>query len=127
MTYAIVEVAGKQLWVEAGRFYDIDRQGLDPDVALTLENVLLLSHDGETTVGQPYVEGASVEATVMSHLRGKKIIVYKMKPKKKYRKKQGHRQDLTRIMVESISLGGKAIAQNDTADGLPVSESEVEA
>jgi large subunit ribosomal protein L21 len=127
MTYAIVEVAGKQLWVEAGRYYDIDRQGLDPDVAMTFENVLLLNQDGEATVGQPYVKGATVEATVMSHLRAKKIIVYKMKPKKKYRKKQGHRQDLTRIMIESISVGGKAIAKNETSGDLPVSEAEVDA
>ncbi len=127
MTYAIVEVAGKQLWVEAGRFYDIDRQAVDPDGTITLDKVLLLNNDGEPTVGQPYVDGAKVEATVMNHLRGKKIIVYKMKIKKKYRRKQGHRQELTRIMIESISLGGKVIAKGEEASSLPVSEAEVEA
>lgn len=127
MTYAIVEVAGKQLWVEAGRFYDIDHQAIEPDGSMTLDKVLLLNEDGSATVGQPYVDGATVEATVMNHLRGKKVIVYKMKPKKKYRRKQGHRQELTRIMIDSISLGGKAIAQNSEEIDLPVSEAEVEA
>ncbi len=126
MTYAIVEVAGKQLWVEPGRFYDIDRQGAEPDDSMTLDKVLLVNTNGDATVGQPYVEGATVEATVMNHLRGKKIIVYKMKPKKKFRKKQGHRQDLTRIMVESISVGGKVIAKGEAAKDLPISEAEVE-
>jgi len=127
MTYAIVEAAGKQLWVEAGRFYDIDRQAVEPDGSINFDKVLLLNNDGKTEVGQPHVEGATVEATVMSHLRGKKVIVYKMVPKKKTRKKQGHRQDLTRVMVESISLNGKVLAKGDVAVALPVSEAEIEA
>jgi large subunit ribosomal protein L21 len=127
MTYAIVEAAGKQLWVEAGRFYDIDRQAIEPDGSVNFDKVLLLNNDGQTEVGQPHVKGATVEATVMSHLRAKKVIVYKMVPKKKTRKKQGHRQDLTRIMVESISLNGKVIAKGEAAQALPVSEAEVDA
>ena len=127
MTYAIVEAAGKQLWVEAGRFYDIDRQAIEPDGSINFDKVLLLNNDGKTEVGQPHVKGATVEATVMSHLRGKKVIVYKMVPKKKTRKKQGHRQDLTRVMVESISLNGKVIAKGEAAKALPVSEAEVDA
>jgi large subunit ribosomal protein L21 len=127
MTYAIVEAAGKQLWVEAGRFYDIDRQAIEPDGSVNFDKVLLLNNDGKTEVGQPHVKGATVEATVMSHLRGRKVIVYKMVPKKKTRKKQGHRQDLTRIMVESISLNGKVIAKGEASQALPVSEAEVDA
>jgi large subunit ribosomal protein L21 len=127
MTYAIVEAAGKQLWVEAGRFYDIDRQAIEPDGSVNFDKVLLLNNDGQTEVGQPHVKGATVEATVMSHLRAKKVIVYKMVPKKKTRKKQCHRQDLTRIMVESISLNGKVIAKGEAAQALPVSEAEVDA
>ncbi|NJN31801.1 MAG: 50S ribosomal protein L21 [Synechococcales cyanobacterium RM1_1_8] len=127
MTYAIVEAAGKQLWVEAGRFYDIDRQAVEPDGSITFDKVLMLSNNGSTEVGQPHVKGATVEATVMSHLRGKKVIVYKMVPKKKTRKKQGHRQELTRVMVESISLNGKVLAQGEAAAELPLSEAEVEA
>jgi large subunit ribosomal protein L21 len=110
MTYAIIETGGKQLRVEPGRFYDVERLAVDAEGSLTLDQVLLV-HDGETiTVGQPLVTGATVEATVMQHHRARKILVYKMKPKKKTRKKQGHRQELTRLMINSISVKGKAIA-----------------
>jgi large subunit ribosomal protein L21 len=126
MTYAIIEAGGQQFWVEPGRFYDIDRLALEPDGSLSIEKVLLIQHNGETQVGQPYVEGATVEATVMSHLRGRKILVYKMRPKKKTRKRQGHRQELTRIMIESISVGGTALAASHASDDLPVREDEVE-
>lgn len=114
MTYAIVEICGKQLKVEPGRFYDLDRLALNPDDNLTIDKVLLLHNDDDISVGQPYVEGATVEGTVMEHRRGKKIIVYKMKPKKKTRKKRGHRQDLTRLMINSINLNGTALAAAET-------------
>ncbi|MBD1918006.1 MULTISPECIES: 50S ribosomal protein L21 [Cyanophyceae] len=110
MTYAIVETSGKQLRVEPGRFYDVDRLALDVDDQVILERVLFVSNDGESVVGQPVVEGATVVGSVVSHLRGRKVIVYKMQPKKKTRKKQGHRQDLTRVMINSIEMNGKAIA-----------------
>lgn len=125
-TYAIVEASGKQFWVEPGRFYDLDRLGIDPDSSLTFDKVLLIQHNGETHVGQPYVEGATIEATIMSHLRGRKILVYKMRPKKKTRKRQGHRQDLTRVMIESISVGNTLLAKSQGSEDLPVSESEVD-
>jgi large subunit ribosomal protein L21 len=110
MTYAIVEICGKQLKVEPGRFYDLDRLALNPEENLTIDKVLLLHHNDDIYIGQPYVEGATVESTVMEHRRGKKILVYKMKPKKKTRKKRGHRQDLSRLMINSISLNGTALA-----------------
>lgn len=127
MTYAIIETGGQQFWVSPGRFYDIDRLATEPDGSVQIKKVLLVQHDGVTQVGQPYVQGASVEATVMSHLRGRKILVYKMRPKKKTRKRRGHRQELTRIMIESISLDGLALAANHELDDLPVSEEEIEA
>ena len=69
-----------------------------------------LVKDGKgTTLGQPYVKDATVELKVMDHRRGPKVIVYKMRPKKKTRRKNGHRQELTRVMVQSIKVGGKAI------------------
>jgi large subunit ribosomal protein L21 len=114
MTYAIIETGGKQLRVEPGRFYDVDRLAVEEDASITIDRVLFVDHDGEISVGQPLVEGATVEATVMRHLRGRKIIVYKMRPKKKTRKKQGHRQELTRLMIDSISLGG-TIAGGETS------------
>lgn len=110
MTYAIVEAGGKQLRVEPGRFYDVDRLALEVDDEVTLERVLFVDNDGEALVGQPVVDGATVTGSVVSHLRGRKVIVYKMQPKKKTRKKQGHRQELTRVMINSIQVNGKAIA-----------------
>jgi large subunit ribosomal protein L21 len=109
-SYAIIEAGGRQWRVEPGRFYDINRLPNDPDTQITIDKVLFVQDDGNISVGQPLVEGATVEATVMQHLRDRKIIVYKMQPKKKTRKKQGHRQDLTRLMINSISLGGTDIA-----------------
>lgn len=114
MTYAIIETGGKQLRVEPGRFYDVERLAVEADEAITIDQVLFVDNDGDVSIGQPLVEGATVEATVMRHLRGRKIIVYKMRPKKKTRKKQGHRQELTRVMVNSIVLNGTALKGSTT-------------
>lgn len=111
MTYAIIETGGKQLRVEPGRFYDIELLPVDPDTDYTIEKVLLVNHDKEITVGQPFVEGATVEGTVLKHWRGPKVLVYKMKPKKKTRKKKGHRQEITRLMINSIKVNGTVLAE----------------
>ncbi len=108
--YAIVEASGQQFWLQPQRYIDLDRLAADVDSTVTLENVLLVKDASGTTLGRPYVEGAKVELKVLAHRRGQKIIVYKMRPKKKTRRKNGHRQELTRVMVQSISVGGKAIA-----------------
>ena len=125
MTYAIIEAGGTQLRVEAGRFYDLNRLHVEEDGNVTIDQVLFVSHDGESLVGQPLVEGATVSGTVMRHLRGRKIIVYKMKPKKKTRKKRGHRQELTRLMVDSISLKGKVLAGNADEAKEPLADDAV--
>jgi large subunit ribosomal protein L21 len=109
-SYAIVEASGQQFWLQPNRYIDLDRLSADVDSTVTLENVLLVKDASGTTLGQPYVKGATVELKVMAHRRGQKIIVYKMRPKKKTRRKNGHRQELTRVMVQSIKVGGKAIA-----------------
>ncbi|KGG11929.1 50S ribosomal protein L21 [Prochlorococcus sp. MIT 0601] len=105
--YAIVEASGSQFWLEENRYYDFDRIHADVDKTVTLKKVLLLNDGGNLNIGKPYVEGATVEVKIMAHRRGSKIIVYKMRPKKKTRRKNGHRQELTRVMVQSISLGNK--------------------
>jgi large subunit ribosomal protein L21 len=117
MTYAIIETSGTQLRVEPGRFYDVNRLAAGADESITIENVLLIQNDGDVTIGQPLIAGATVEATVLQHLRGRKIIVYKMRPKKKSRKKQGHRQELTRVMINSINLNGAALGSSQQAAG----------
>ncbi len=107
--YAIIEAGGTQMRVEPGRFYDINRLVDEVDAQFTIDKVLFVKNEGDISVGQPLVAGATVQATVLRHLRGRKIIVYKMQPKKKTRKKQGHRQELTRIMIDSISLNGEVV------------------
>jgi large subunit ribosomal protein L21 len=123
-SYAIIETGGKQLRVEPGRFYDVERLAVEPDSQITIDKVLFVQDDGAISVGQPLVAGATVEATVMSHLRDRKIIVYKMRPKKKTRKKQGHRQELTRLMIDSINIGGSTSKQATQTKAAPAETPE---
>ncbi len=125
MTYAIIETGGKQLRVEPGRFYDIERLPVDEEGSVVIDQVLFVDNDGEISIGQPLVEGATVEGTVLRHLRGRKVIVYKMRPKKKTRKKQGHRQELTRLMINSITVGGQVVGGGSAA-AAPTSETAAE-
>ena len=107
-TYAIVEASGKQFWLQPNRYYDLDRCHAEIDDVLTIEKVLLLNDGKDLKIGKPYVKDAKVEIKVLEHRRGPKIIIYKMRPKKKTRRKNGHRQELTRVLVQSISVGSKA-------------------
>ena len=107
-SYAIAETSGQQFWFEVNRYYDIDRLNAKEKDKITLEKVLLLKDKNSITIGKPYVKDAKIELEVVSHKRDKKIIVYKMRPKKKTRRKMGHRQELTRVMVKSITLGKSA-------------------
>ena len=106
--YAIAETSGQQFWFEVDRYYDIDRLNAKEKDKITLEKVLLLKDKNSINIGKPYVKDAKIELEVVSHRRDKKILVYKMRPKKKTRRKMGHRQELTRVMVKSISIGKSA-------------------
>jgi large subunit ribosomal protein L21 len=106
--YAIVEASGQQFWLQPNRYLDLDRIDAEVDSTVTLDSVLLLSGAKGVTLGQPYVTGATVELKVLAHRRGPKILVYKMRRKKKTRRKTGHRQELTRVLVQAIQVGGKA-------------------
>ena len=103
--YAIAETSGQQFWFEVNRYYDIDRLNAKEKDKITLEKVLVLKDKETITIGKPYVKDARIELEVVSHKRDKKILVYKMRPKKKTRRKMGHRQELTRVMVKSIKIG----------------------
>ena len=103
--YAIAETSGQQFWFEVDRYYDIDRLNAKEKDKITLEKVLLLKDKNSINIGKPYVKDAKIELEVVSHRRDKKVLVYKMRPKKKTRRKMGHRQELTRVMVKSISVG----------------------
>ena len=108
--YAIVEASGTQIWLQPNRYYDVDRVSAEVGSAITFSDVLLVSGKSGTTLGKPYVKDATVNLKVLAHRRGPKVIVYKMRKKKKTRRKNGHRQELTRVMVESITVGGKSLS-----------------
>ena len=115
-TYAIVEASGKQFWLQPNRYYDLDRCHAEVDDVLTIEKVLLINDGKDLKLGKPYVKNAKVEVKVLEHRRGPKIIVYKMRPKKKTRRKNGHRQELTRVLVQSISVGSKTKKEKETKE-----------
>ena len=104
MKYAIVEISGRQFWIETGKYYDLNRIPTELGKEITLNRVLLVNNDGELLIGKPYLDTVKVKGKILEHLRGRKTIVYKMRPKKKTRKKQGHRQDLTRVLIEEINI-----------------------
>ncbi len=102
--FAIAETSGQQFWFEVDKYYDIDRLSAKEKDKVTIDKILLIKDKENILLGQPYVKNAIIELEVVSHKRDKKIIVYKMRPKKKTRRKMGHRQELTRVMVKSISI-----------------------
>ena len=102
--FAIAETSGQQFWFEVDKYYDIDRLNAKEKDKITLEKILLIKDKDSISIGKPYIKDAKIELEVVSHKRDKKIIVYKMRPKKKTRRKMGHRQELTRVMVKSISI-----------------------
>jgi large subunit ribosomal protein L21 len=104
MKYAIIEISGRQFWIEPGKYYDFNRIPTELGKSITLNRVLLLNDGENILVGKPYLESVKIKGKILEHLRGKKTIVYKMRPKKKTRKKQGHRQDLTRVLIENIII-----------------------
>ena len=101
--YAIVEIAGQQFKVEKGQQIFTHRLEGDVDAALVFDKVLLVDNEGTLSIGTPTVSGATVTAKVLEHLKGEKVIVFKKKRRKGYRKKNGHRQYLTKIEIESIA------------------------
>ena len=105
VSYAIAEACGKQFWLEEGRFYDFDKLPLNRGDKFVLNNVLLVNQEGVISIGQPYLNNQYVvNIEVLRHLMGKKVRVYKMRPKKKTRRTFGARPQLTRVLVKSIGI-----------------------
>lgn len=101
-TYAIIETGGKQYRVSVGDSLAIEKLPVEVGSDVTFDRVLMVGGDGATKVGTPLVDGASVQAKVDAQFRGEKIIVFKYKPKKRYRRRTGHRQALTRVSITAI-------------------------
>ena len=115
--YAIVETGGKQYQVEEGRYVDIELLDGETDSKVVFDKVVMVVNGKKSKVGQPYVSGASAEGKIVMHGKAKKIIVFKQRPKKGYRKKQGHRQGFTRVMISKIrtSAAKKSAATEETS------------
>ena len=100
--YAIVEIAGQQFKVKNGQEIYVHRLPVDEGESISFDKVLLTDNEGSVSIGQPTLSGVSVGATVLEHCKGNKVIVFKKKRRKGFRKKNGHRQLLSRIKIESI-------------------------
>jgi len=101
--YAIIETGGKQYKVEEGSVLFVEKLAGNEGEAVTFDKVLFVSKDGKVTAGTPTVAGATVTGKVEKHGKERKIIVYKYKAKKNYRRKQGHRQPFTKVVIEKIN------------------------
>jgi large subunit ribosomal protein L21 len=105
--YAVVSSGGKQYRVEPGTELTVERLAGDAGTSITFDRVLLVGDGDAVTVGTPTVDGATVSGTVLGEALGPKLIVFKFKQKATYRRKNGHRQHLTRVRIDEISAGGK--------------------
>ncbi|WP_334108413.1 50S ribosomal protein L21 [Methylobacillus sp.] len=101
--YAVIKTGGKQYRVAAGDKLKVEKLAGDVGSEITLDKVLLVSDGENTTIGSPLVQGASVQAKVVAHGRADKVLIFKMRRRKHYRKTQGHRQSFTEIQIEKIA------------------------
>ena len=103
--YAIVESGGKQYRAVPGLTIEVDRLHVEEGSQINLDQVLLVAEGEDIKVGTPTVDGVTVKATVVEHFKGKKVLVFKYKPRERYRRTQGHRQQYTRLQIDEISAG----------------------
>ena len=103
--YAVVKIADRQVKVTSGLRVRVPKLDVTEGATHTIDDVLLVSGDGDTQIGTPLVAGASVTAKVLGHGRDKKVVVFKMKRRKTYRKRNGHRQDYTELQIDDILAG----------------------
>ena len=102
MSYAIIEASGRQFWVEPNKFVEFNHLYVRLGSIISLKRILFVNKENEIFIGKPYLENIEIQGTISKHFLGPKIIVFKMKPKKKYRRKMGHRQKLTRLLINQI-------------------------
>lgn len=112
--YAIIQTGGKQYWVEEGTKLQVEKLEAESGSQIQLSEILLVSNNGNTQIGQPHLSSCQVTASVLRHLRGPKLIIFKKRSKKGFQKTQGHRQELTEIEIIKIEAdSGGLQAQNN--------------
>lgn len=114
--YAIVEIAGQQFKVERGNKVYVHRLEANEGAKIEFDKVLMMENDGKISIGNPTVEGAKVAATVISHLKGDKVIIFKKKRRKGYQKWNNHRQCLTQILIQGVLGKGDKLQEELTAE-----------
>ncbi|MCX6277822.1 MAG: 50S ribosomal protein L21 [Bacteroidetes bacterium] len=120
--YAIVEIAGQQFKVENKDEIFVHRLEGDPGTKINFDKVLLLDNDGEVSVGKPLVEGSVISGSIIDHVRGDKVVVFKKKRRKGYQKESGHRQDFSKVLIENISYIGAPDANQVVEEAAKVEE-----
>lgn len=127
MKYAVIKTGGKQYRVSEGDVLEVERLPLEADQTTTFSDVLLYTADGVVKLGQPLVSGVTVEGKVLANIRGEKIRVSKYKAKVRYRRVQGHRQELSKVVIENIYEGAKPAAKKVETATKPVKTEETAA
>jgi large subunit ribosomal protein L21 len=114
--FAVIKTGGKQYKVQEGDVLNVEKLSMKKDKKVTFDKVLLVEDEGKTLIGTPFVENALVRAEVIENFKDKKVLVFKKKRRKQYRRTRGHRQELTRIKIEEILHGAKAASKKKPAE-----------
>jgi large subunit ribosomal protein L21 len=117
MKYAIVEDGGKQYRAVEGATIEVDRYDSEVGEQIDLDRVLLVADGDDIAIGTPYLPGVKIEATVLGHIKGPKVVVFRYKPKERYRRKTGHRQQYTRLRIDSILAGENQAGEDEQETG----------
>ncbi len=125
--YAIVEIAGKQFRVSEKDVVFVPRLQAEEKKSVTFDRVLLVSNDDDIRVGAPVVDGATVSATVLEHVKGDKVLVFKKRRRKRFKVMKGHRQQYTKLQIDGVALGGEKKAKKSIAKKKESEEVAVEA
>lgn len=123
--FAVIKTGGKQYKVQEGDVLNVEKLNMEKEKKVTFDKVLLIEDEGKTLIGTPFVENALVRAEVIENFKDKKVLIFKKKRRKQYRRTRGHRQELTRIKIEEIIQGIKAAPKKKPAEVVKKEKEEV--
>ena len=123
--FAVIKTGGKQYKVQEGDVLNVEKLNMEKEKKVTFDKVLLIEDEGKTLIGTPFVENALVRAEVIENFKDKKVLVFKKKRRKQYRRTRGHRQELTRIKIEEIIHGIKVAPKKKPAEAVKKEKEEV--